>query len=470
MVIRRRPVYSLDGQLPVTSLDNQSPAAPPHHPSSARYPAPTRSPEAPKPTFNPEEHVALTVDLLPSEVAPAPDIRRTPARSNRPELPPLHYLGRYGPNRPPLEARRINGLAGICLMALVATRLGLPLPGGHLAIDAILTIVGFQLVIGAKRLANSRRRWFGRFLITAIGPIVAPALVAIGLATLGWWRLVGLGETEVFGAIGAAAMVSNVTLSLGIGQLPPTDHLWLVASIVQFALIAPLLVVAARKRLSEVRLLIIVGLLVGAVVGARLALITTGSLETEILAIHPAIRLDGLLIGVMVAIPNWPIRRNLPRGLGSIALAMLLVIFAQAPSALDNPLISLGLLGPIVALATAAIVASAMADDHREALGRLVGHLVPRWFGERAISIYVWHQLFATTVGEEGQAGLLNTEWPGASLFVIRMVFALAAGAASYRYLQLPIRNAVERLVGSDRQVVTRRPIPPDRQAALRTG
>lgn len=47
------------------------------------------------------------------------------------------------PSAGPLQ--RVQGLAGVAILTLAATTLGLPLSGGHLATDLLLVILGYKM-------------------------------------------------------------------------------------------------------------------------------------------------------------------------------------------------------------------------------------------------------------------------------------------------------------------------------------
>ena len=356
------------------------------------------------------------------------------------------------PSRTRPIATQIDGLAGLCMLVLLITGLGLPLPGGHLAVDAVLVITGYQLGLGVLRLAGRSSRWVARFWLSAIGPIVIPTVLAVALSTACWWWLDRLGPAEVRGAVSALAMVANVVPLVGDASSPATDHLWLVSLIVQFAIVCPLAMVVARRkggRRTVTRLLIAIA---AAALTTRLTLALQGVPASALPTLAIATRLDGLAIGLGLALAPRSLLGRVPSFAAAPAFTGLLAIFALAPDPRQWPVVTLAVLAPIVALATALILANRITGDDDDALARVLGNIGPRWLGERAITVYVWHQLFGMALTERaGQADLFGTEWPGASLFVTQLVFALAAGAATYRYLQVPLRTVAWRFLAGDR-------------------
>lgn len=357
----------------------------------------------------------------------------------------------------PVSRAGINGLAGLCMLVLVVTGLGLPLPGGHLAADAILVVVGFQLGLGVTRLAGGSPRWLRRFWLTAIGPIVAPAVVAITLVTTYWWLLDRLGPAEARGAAASLAMATNLTPALGDASFAATQHLWLISLIVQFAVLAPLAALITRRQNGRQTMLHVVITLVAAVMVVRLTMTLTGLAAPSTLAQLPITRFDGLLLGLGVAVAPRSMLSRLPTTAAPVAMATMLAVFTLAPEPDQRPALTLGLLLPVVVVAAVVVVAS-RTPARNDALSHFLSGLGPRWLGERAISILIWHQLFGMALDDMAPGGLFGADWPGFSLFVTRLVFALAAGAASYRYLQLPVRSGVERLLGRHRRRAERAP------------
>ncbi len=392
-------------------------------------------------TFDP----ATTIDIAPADIDPPPEVGLRP----EPMPPPP-------PRRPTSPAARISGLAGLCMLVLIVAGLGLPLPGGHLAVDAVLVVVGLQLGLAVTGAAERGGRWAARFWIRALAPIVVPTAVAVALATAYWWWLDRLGSAEVAGALTSAAMVGNLAALDPGTRFAATDHLWLVALVAQFALLAPIAVLVARR--SDGPRPLVRGLiaLVAVVVTTRLTLLLTGLTDDSIRSLAIVTRVDGLLIGLGLAAAPASMLERIPRTVAAPAFTGLLVIFALAPDPTGLPVVTLGLLGPMTALATAAIVATRLTDNPSDALARILGSLGLRWLGARAISIYVWHQLFGMALDDTSALDLFGADWPGSSLFTTRLVFALAAGAASYRYLQLPLRALAGRRW-------RRRPSPTDR-------
>ena len=400
--------------------------------------------------------------------APDPSVRvalepapRPLARSDRSfPPPPSHRSGpgqRSGgattrsPRRPDLDARRVNGLAGLAVLVLVATGVGLPLPGGHLAVDALLVVIGFRLGLGMVRMSTARRNWLQRFWLTALGPIVAPTLLAVALVTTYTWWLGQLDEAEVRAVVGTVAMVPNLfQIFAGVG-FPAIDHLWLVGLIVQFTLLLPLAVGAMRRHGAPTVGLSLVALAV-AVAVLRSGFVLTGQAAPHSIAISTLTRTDGLLLGAAVAFTPRSVLYRVPASFTTPAIGVLAVVLALGPNPIARPGLALGLLVPIAVVATAAAVVAGLTGGQGGLLAPVLDSIGLRWLGERALGIYIWHELLGVALDAGTLGAGPGDGWPGASIFVVRLVFALAAGAASYRYLQLPVRAVADRLTSGSRR------------------
>lgn len=71
-----------------------------------------------------------------------------PGRKSAPSRPSSTDDGGPGKYRSPGDGRPVMaapGLAGFAVLVVVSGNLGLPLPGGYLAIDVLLVAIGFDL-------------------------------------------------------------------------------------------------------------------------------------------------------------------------------------------------------------------------------------------------------------------------------------------------------------------------------------
>jgi peptidoglycan/LPS O-acetylase OafA/YrhL len=392
----------------------------------------------------------------------APDETDThPQPGWRPDPSPL-------PRRPTLDGPgpvdAVTAFTGFAVLVAVVGNLGLPLPGAGLAIDMWLVAVGFELarrVDPATRPAGPDGRWAKRYGLGVAAQIAAPSALAVALTALYHQTQSPLDEAATRAVLGAMTMTSNLFTIYGGANFPAIDHLWAVALIGQFALLVPLLAAWGHGRIRrEQRASAIVGLAVGVAI-CRLGFTVTETAEHSSIALNTLTRADGLLIGAAIGVaPMAEVRRRVPPGLSAAAFAALLVLFLAAPAPSDHPEITLAFLVPLAALLAAVIVASASAGTLTGALSAILDRHILRWLGGRTIAIYVWHQIFgfALSIDLLGGADRL-ARWPGLALFVLRLIFTLAAAATSHRYLELPALAVARQIYRRPRSPGTSAPV-----------
>lgn len=339
------------------------------------------------------------------------------------------------------------GLAGLAVGLVVASDLGLPLPGGYLAIDILLVAIGFELARRVRR-SDKRERGVQHFRLTTLARIMAPLGLALGLMA-GYWGWQGqLDEAKVGELVGSGGLVLNFLTIYGQAGSMALEHLWLIAVIGQFVILLPALMAFGRRYASrDRRAAALVGLAIGVAI-CRFGLLLTGAAATESIAINTVTRLDGLLLGAAIGIcPLASLRGRIPVDLAAPAFAGLLLLTVIAPAQATMPVVTLGLLTPLAIALAALVVVSQAIGSPSKALANTLDNQLLRWLGERAFSIYIWHSLFGFTLHVD-QLGTTQDmqDWPGAAVFVVRLVFSLAAAAVSHRYLEVPAMAVAEEL------------------------
>lgn len=332
---------------------------------------------------------------------------------------------------------RLAGLTGIAIVVLTAGNLGLPLSGGYLAMDVLMVCIGFETARTLRCHADQKQR-LKRYWLNEVGPMIAPVLLAVGLSTLQWSLYGELDQPQIRAILGGLTMTLNLFVVFGGADFAAIEHLWAIGVIAQFLVVAPVLVWGGRRYLNaNNRAAALLGAAAGVAI-CRLSFLLTGGVGESSIAVNTLTRADALLVGLVIGVaPLGTLRRRLPANLAAPAFAMLLLLFISAPDQDDMPRVALGLM-VTAAVALSALVAAWIAMGGLEgALSKTLDNLVLQWLGHRAISIYVWHQLFGLTISAEGLGVIEQThEWPGTWVFVARVVFSLAAAATSHRYLE----------------------------------
>ncbi len=337
------------------------------------------------------------------------------------------------------------GLTGFAIAALVSTGLGLPLSGGYLALDMVMVLIGFEL---ARRVGDvdRDRHWLKRFWLGCVARIGPPVLVAVALVTLYWSWDQNLDEARIRAVLGGVTMTLNFFRVSGGARFVAIEHLWAIGVIAQFTLLVPVLVVAGPKTLGRSqRAAIIVGLAAGVALG-RLALLVTEAADPATIAIHTVSRIDGLLVGLAIGLlPRRTLQRIVPAQYAAPAFAALLFLLAVAPDPGRFPMLGLGLLIAVTIGLTAVVLTASATVGLRGALAATVDNQMMWWLGARALSFYVWTQVFAVAL----EVGVLEPvdqghTWPGPAIFLIQIVFGLAAAATSHRYVEVPVVAAID--------------------------
>ncbi len=348
----------------------------------------------------------------------------------------------------PQRQQPMLGLAGLAVGIVVTANLGLPVTGGSLAVDVLLVAIGFQLARGLRR-SGTQRHWLQHFWLTTLARLMAPLLLSLGLMAAYWGWRGQLDSARVQELAGAGGFVLNIMTILGRADTMALEHLWLVAMIGQFILAFPLLVAASRRYLDPDRRAAALLGLAAVVAISRTWFLLAGTPASESIAINTLTRVDGLLVGAAIGLcPLATLRRRVPIHLAPGAFVGMLLLWIVAPNPSSMPIITLGVLTP-VAIAFAGVIASAQAAGNpSRSLAEVLDNNVLRWLGERAFSIYIWHSLFGFTLSVDQLGASEGMEdWPGLAVFVIRLVFSLAAAAVSHRYLEVPAMEVMDELV-----------------------
>ncbi len=347
--------------------------------------------------------------------------------------------------------RVVAGIGGFAVLVLAAANLGLPLPGGYLATDMLLVIIGYEL---ARRVPDRDHEvhWLKHFWLGVLARMAAPLLVAVALAAAYWDLNHQLEESQLRAVLGAVTMSLNYFEIFGDAEFMAIEHLWLVAVVLQFSLAVPFLVAGARKHLDhEQRAATIIGLAAGVAI-CRFGFLATGAADDASIAINTFTRIDGLLVGVAIAIlPADVLGRRLPPTMAAPAFGALLLLLIASPDGSNHPVIALGLVAPAAVLLTAVIVTFRFLGTTDDALSLTLDNPMLRWLGARTMSIYIWHHVFGVVFGAALQAEPLDPgqgpdQWPGLALFIMRLTFSLAAAATSYRYIELPALATASRI------------------------
>jgi peptidoglycan/LPS O-acetylase OafA/YrhL/CubicO group peptidase (beta-lactamase class C family) len=348
----------------------------------------------------------------------------------------------------------LDGLRALAVAAVLLYHADLPVYGGFLGVESFFVISGFLItaLLLHDHAAHGRVR-LGHFWWRRARRLL-PALFALlaGVALITALRAPAELRDLAADTLAALAYATNWHLIAGgqsyfdAADRPPLlQHLWSLAVEEQFYIVWPLVFAAAMARLGRRGLLALALLGAAASVGL-MALLHDPGADPSRIYYGTDTRAGGILLGVALAFVWAPGRapalasRRAGAALdaaGLVALGGLLVAYAALGEV--HPLLYRGGL-PLVALATAALVAAATHPSAR-LLPRLFELAPLRWLGVRSYSLYLWHWpvLMLTRPGVDVPAG-------GWALQAARIGLAVGLAALSYRFVELPVRRgALER-------------------------
>ena len=336
--------------------------------------------------------------------------------------------------------------------------------GGFLGVDVFFVLSGYlitSVLLDAWRRSGGRLG-LGRFYVHRARRLL-PALLAMITVTCAYVVLFLPDEASKLrgGVVASFGYVTNWYLILhqqsyfsSLGRPPMLQHLWSLAIEEQFYLLWPLLLGIALKFWRPSRVKLAITIFAAAALSALLmaALYRAGGDPSRVYY-GTDTHSSGLLIGAGMAVllPPWQLRGSLGKRaplaldvLGLTGLLLLVWSFANV-SEFDTTLYRGGYL---VFACVAALVVLVAAHPATTVTSRLLATRPMVWIGKRSYGIYLWHWpvYMVTRPG-------LDIPLTGIPLFVLRVAITVALAAASYRFLEVPIRSgAIGRRLAALRQ------------------
>jgi peptidoglycan/LPS O-acetylase OafA/YrhL len=337
----------------------------------------------------------------------------------------------------------LDGLRAIAVTAVLLFHVD-RLPGGNLGVDAFFVLSGWlitwRLLAEADASDNSviRLRQFWGARVRRLFPASVTVIVVVAVV----WSLSDIAVPSLRrDLVWALGWSSNWgTISGGgdywahFGEPSPITHFWSLAIEEQFYLVWPL-VIALLVRAGVRRRRTLVG-----AVSASLAIASIAFMAASFDPARPTAtymntfaRAHSLLIGAAAAAITVSLgprlrgaqvaRRAMPAA-AAVAIAIVL-----ASSQRSEWLFSWGF--PVFALAMAVIVVAA-ADG---AGTRVLASPPLRWIGDRSYGIYLWHWPVILLLSRH------RSPIGGVALDIVRIGLSIGLAAASYTWLESPIRR-----------------------------
>ena len=352
--------------------------------------------------------------------------------------------------------------------------------GGFLGVDVFFVLSGYlitSVLLDAWR-RNGGRLGLGRFYLHRARRLL-PALLAMVTVRCAYVVVFLPDEaSKLRGAVVASfGYVTNWYLIFhqqsyfsSLGRQPMLQHLWSLAIEEQFYLVWPLLLGLALKLWRPSRVKLAVTIFAAAAFSAFLmALLYRAGGDPSRVYYGTDTHSSGLLIGAGMAVllPPWQLRGKLGRGapialdlIGMIGLIVLVLCFANV-SEFDSALYRGGYL---VFACVSAVVVLVAAHPASTVTSSLLGTRPMVWIGKRSYGIYLWHWpvYMVTRPG-------IDIPLTGIPLFVLRVAITIGLAAASYRFLEVPIRSgAINRRLGALRQSLRQGPLLQPRRVRAR--
>jgi peptidoglycan/LPS O-acetylase OafA/YrhL len=321
-------------------------------------------------------------------------------------------------------------------------------PGGFIGVDIFFVLSGYLITSLLLRefesrgaislrgfwLRRARRLFPAVWLLIAVCLIISAVFIPDSLAATRRDALASLLYVQNWNLIAESQSYFGA-----IGRPPLLQHLWTLSIEEQFYLVWPLILLAVLPRLR------LRGLLAVSLTGALGSTLLMWALyapdkDPSRVYFGTATRAAPLLLGAALAVV-WPAGRLHGRidrsaalvldAVGALALLALLVVIATVHD-YDPALYRGGL--TVIALVTAVLIAVMVHPGAR--LGRWSDQRPLRWLGARSYGIYLWH--WPVIVMTRPHIDVSFGGWP---LVILQALVTLALAAASYRFLEQPIRR-----------------------------
>jgi peptidoglycan/LPS O-acetylase OafA/YrhL len=337
--------------------------------------------------------------------------------------------------------------------------------GGFLGVDVFFVLSGYlitSVLLDAWHRNDGRTLGLWRFYMHRARRLL-PALIVMIVVTCAYVVVFLPDEASKLrgGVVASFGYVTNWYLIFhdqsyfaAIGRQPMLQHLWSLAIEEQFYLLWPLLLGLALKFWRPSRVKLALTILAAAGVSALLMAVLYRGGDPSRVYYGTDTHASGLLIGAALAVlaPPWRLRGRLGRRapvaldvMGLTGLLLLVWCFANV-SEFDTALYRGGYL---LFAGVAALVVVVAAHPGATITSRLLGARPAVWIGKRSYGIYLWHWpvYLVTRPG-------LDVPLTGIPLFVFRVAVTVGLAAASYRYVEVPIRSgALSRRIAALRQL-----------------
>lgn len=350
----------------------------------------------------------------------------------------------------------LDGLRAIavCLVLIYHLFPGAGLPSGFVGVDVFFVVSGFLitslLLRPTRHTLRHRLVDFWRRRARRLLPALALMLTVCASAAwlIGGDVLVGIGRQ----LLGAATFSYNwVALAGGSDYFAATEpelfrNVWSLAVEEQFYLLWPLLLPVLLLML-RVRWMLVAFALAAAAASAWWMSVLVGADAVTRGYFGTDSHAFGVLLGVALAftlrsMPEREWMRSRPARLGGIGVGMLGLGLIVTAAVLPDPVVGSAFPGTLLLASAGTLLAIVAGVLPGSWFGRAIDVQPLRWIGDRSYGIYLWHWpvlvlvTAASGLGVSGSVGEVPV-WAGA----LALALSLVAAAASYRFVETPLRR-----------------------------
>jgi peptidoglycan/LPS O-acetylase OafA/YrhL len=332
----------------------------------------------------------------------------------------------------------VDGLRAVAVLPVLFFHVGIPgTAGGYVGVDVFFVISGFLITSILHQEMGRGRFSFVRFYERRIRRLWPALVVVVAFTVLGAYRLLLPTALKDFGQslVAVTVFASNVLFYQEAGyfdgpaELKPLLHTWSLAVEEQFYLFFPPFLLALHR---FARRAITPALLVSLVVSFGISILFLPSHQSAVFYLLP-FRAWEMLVGSVLAVGVIPSFRSTTFAhlSGLLGLAMILVSVVVYSAATPFP----GLAAALPVLGSALVIHAGATEGGLA--GRLLGTTPLVFVGKISYSLYLWHWpliVFARHLVPDGELEPMHA-------FGL-VVASLVAGAASWRFVEAPFRNA----------------------------
>ena len=351
----------------------------------------------------------------------------------------------------------LDGLRALAVIAVLLYHGGQAwIPGGFLGVDVFFVISGYLITClllsdwQQHGRVGLRRFWFRR--ARRLLPALFAMLFVVSIyAILFLPDVVSQLRDEVIAALlyveNWFLIFRDLSYFQSAGRPPLLQHVWSLAVEEQFYLLWPLILVFALARWGKSRRALLIGILAGVAVSTlEMAILYHPYTDPSRVYYGTDTRVAALLLGAALSFvwAPWRLVGKTGRNAG-VVLDIVAVISAFAlfwmflnVHEFDASLYRGGFL--IAAMVSAVLIAATVHPASR-LTPWLLGFAVFRWIGVRSYGIYLWHwPIYMVTRPHS------DVPFTGLPLLMMRLALTFAAAAASYKFIEEPVRHgAIER-------------------------